>query len=172
MNPIIGIIGNHIEAVEFINQQLLPNDIRIELDQTATIDELKTLRQQLAQPGLSRKVGIVYRLNRLSLTHQAILLKIFEELPEFNACFFTASFLPSYTIMTRSQIHYVNTIMNESNIRKMHQHIFEAMKQNVFSPQHARGWRIFLQTYSFYMDNMINEKEKNTILAGLGWKTE
>lgn len=167
MHKPIGIIGEQLSARAYLQQFLEQNDEILELKIGATIDEVKQLRKFLMHRAMNRRVGIINLLNRLSETHQAILLKIFEELPEYNACFFTSSFAIRMTIKNRCKIIYAPLVRN-AELEQMTKKILNEMKNKTFNEKMSRNWRAFLQIQSFYSDGLIDEKEKSVMLIGTG----
>jgi replication-associated recombination protein RarA len=138
----------------------------MELDSSASIDEIKQLRNFLLHQGLEKGVGIVNLLNRFSNEKQAVFLKIFEELPSYSMCYFTASFLPNFTLQSRCQIIYLPCEMNK-NLTDFMNKIVEDMKKGQHSKIMIDKFKIMAATYSFLEDGVIKESDMQVILGGL-----
>lgn len=169
MNYPVGIVGSSALAKNHVQEMLLQDDDIMELDSKAGIDEIKQLRVFLMNRGMNRRVGVVYGLNKWKENHQAVLLKIFEQLPSFNAVYYTASFMPSMVIQTRSLITQVGNVSNEL-IKKLCLQILDGMKgdahEHISSMMH--GLQIVAQVQSWVDDGVIGSKEQSVILRSLG----
>lgn len=165
MNYPIGIIGSLYEGRKFIESKLLPSDDVMHLDSKANINDIKLLRTFLLKRGLNRKVGVIYGLNKWPPYSQAVLLKIFEQLPEFNSVYYTASFLPNVVIVTRSHLHYLNS---HNKSIDMALQMLNKMKNMQYTENDTNVWRVFMQAYSWLEDSVINEKEHAVILKSIG----
>lgn len=167
INYPVGVIGDYLRAKEYIQAQLSENDEVLILDIDADIEEIKQFRLFLLNRGLNRKVGIIYNLNKWSENEQAILLKIFEQLPEFNTVYYTATFFPNFVIKTRSHIVQLGANIN-LDLKKYMEYLQEAMRNKQLNQKMMDGWKILIQTESLFNDGIINLQQKATILRSLG----
>lgn len=169
INYPIGVIGNFVAAKEYVQAQLLPNDDVMILDSKAGIDEVKQLRVFLMHRGMERRVGVIYGLNKWKNSQQAVLLKIFEQLPEFNAVYYTASFLPNVVILTRSILWKLPSVRNKL-IEDLSVRLLETMQQGGSTHEMMNGLKIVAQVQSWVDDGVIGQKEQSVILKSLGLK--
>ena len=167
MNRPIGIIGPIEQGKIWLEQSIDSSAQIYELDNTAPIDEIKDFRKMLMNQHIKQKIGVIYRINKFTSAKQAILLKIFEEMPEYNKCYFLASFLPTFTIITRSEIHYLKTEKNPE-LTKAKNFMINQMEAKTLTKKMKNAWKVLLKTQSLYDDSIINEQEKTLILKGLG----
>lgn len=168
MNRPIGIISSSKQSLDYINALMKEDDEVLELDSSCNVEDIKEFRNFLMKIGMNRKVGIIHFFNKFSNANQAVLLKIFEELPEQNMCFFFASFLPNFTIQTRSVIHYLPSFNSDSFVNQLMQYILFQMKENTLTKEMINGFKIVLQTQSLFLDKVISENERDVIFKGLG----
>lgn len=175
LNYPVGFIGNLHDAKQHIENELSENDDVQILDANANIDDIKQFRVFLLKQGINRRVGVIYGLNKWSDSQQAILLKLFEELPSFNKVFYASSFLPNFVIVTRSYIIHLknggNILDNENILAKPMQMLFNAMcdgKDEKFLAQLKNGWKILVQAQSWFVDSVIAEKERDLIFKSVG----
>jgi len=167
----IGIIGSKEEANEIINNFIKENDNVIHLNEDISVDDIKTFRKQLIKSTYSRNIGIIQRLDKFNPQKQAVLLKVFENLPSYCVVFYVASYLPSFTIQTRSEIYYLqNKIAINENMKLAMSFILNAMKNQSFDECISNSWKIFVKIQSLYFDGIISEDDKNAILNGLDVK--
>ena len=167
MNRPIGIIGNIEEGKEWLKSKLDPEALIYEIDNKSSIDEIKDFRLKIITQHVQQKIGIIYRFNKFSQSKQATLLKVFEELPEFNKCYFLASFLPNFTIITRSQIYYLKA-HNNKELEQAKNFMIKQIQMKTLTQTMSNAWKVLLKTHSLYEDGIISEQEKSTIVRGLG----
>lgn len=163
----IGIVGPALAARAVIQDMLLEVDNVMEISNTISIDDLKSFRLFLQTRAMSRNVGVINLLNKFSDTKQAVLLKIFEQLPEFNVVFFTASFVPNMIIASRSQIRYIKQERTHAAIQNVMGKVLSAMRSKTLSSAMMDSYNIVVQACSWFQDGVINEKELDVILKGL-----
>lgn len=167
MNRPIGIIGDINQGKEWLAKHLNDEQELYEIDNTASMDEVKEFRTMLLSHKVKQTVGIVYMLNKFSSSKQAVLLKIFEELPEYNKCYFLASFLPTFTIQTRSEIHHMKNVQEPELMQAMKFIIHQINTQKLTNEEY-NAWKVLIKTHSLLKEGIISQKEKETILKGIG----
>lgn len=121
---------------------------------------------------MREKIGIIYKMNVLNSNSQAVLLKVFEELPEFSKVFFTGTYIANFTIKTRSEIHYLSAHKNDPHLESAKKKIKEAIKANSASTELFFGWRILARTIDLFEEGFLSESEKMLILKNLGLNEE
>lgn len=160
------VLGNDEAARNYISKQIHENDDLLIVEKDGSIDELKKMRIFLQKIGLHRKVGIIYSLNKFSEPAQAVMLKIFEELPKENAIFFTCSYLPMFTISSRSNLIYLGQKLNPA-LKQASNTMLEAMKHKQLTKQMRIGFRVLVQAQALYDDGLLGIKEKEMIFNNI-----
>ncbi len=167
INCPVGVIGSFDAAKEFVESKHLPDDETMILDAKSNIEDIKQLRIFLMNRGFNRRVGIIYGLNKWKDSQQAVLLKIFEQLPEFNCVYYTASYMPSMVIKTRSEIWHVKSGKNVM-LYELGKMLLNAMKDGSYTKEMMDGFKIAVQVQSWVDDGVIGQKEQSIILKSLG----
>ena len=165
----IGVIGAFANADIYIKNQLNETDDIMILDSKANIDDIKDFRKFLMHRGFNRRVGIIHAINKWKVSEQAVLLKIFEQMPEFNLVFYTASFLPSIVIQTRSKIIRVSSSKDEK-LQELMSRLVSAMQNGTYVRDLMDGFKIAVLVQSWVDDGVIGPKEQTVILRSIGIK--
>ena len=163
---ITGYIGNFEECKTKIDFIFDGNDENIEIYNTCSIDEMKKFRAFLNTNGLRKKNGIIYYLNCFTPEAQAMLLKIFEELPEYSDIYFIATGNISFALQTRAEVFYINSFNGGLvNVMKKYKSL---LKEDKVTKKHKNLYDFFFKTYSLYENNYLKLEEKNSIVKILG----
>ncbi len=167
--PLIGYVGNIKAADLLISEEISEiekkrGDLKLfEIDFKSGIDQVRNFQIQIRKNFIAQKIGVIRLINKFSDQNIAVLLKTFEELEDLNVvCFYTASYLPSYVIATRSFIHYLNKDYKlPENIEKKEimDFLIYKMKSNQFSDKLKEAWKIYLNIVSWFEDGVISESE-------------
>ena len=168
-NRPMGYIGSYQEAQKKIKQYISSIDcMTLEINHKSSLDEVKNFRSWLMSENIKKKVGIIHFLNRFTSSEQAVLLKIFEELPQYSEVLFSATSDVSYTIQTRCEIIYLSSFSNDKDIAFAMNKVFDMMRNKNLTKDMMQAWYILLQVVSMSQDDVISDKEREVICDSLG----
>ena len=122
----------------------------------------------MKKPGIKNKLGDIFNAYRLSPASVAVVLKIFEDLPEFSSVLFHSSTMLDFTIKSRSEIKYLKQSESIEAIKKAKENILKVMQAGQLNEKMLNAWKMLINSASLFHDGFMEEKDFLLIARELG----